>query len=524
MRSIFVRLLLSFFLTILLTGLISGLVMFSLSRRSVDSFRHTFQRQLQQNIARSVVLMGQAAYVMRQYQGDGAFVRYIDEIDDSMRTQLFLRIGSALLPARPELDGDIVERLQRADLDHQPYIEDDGHQLIVAQRLRSSEGVDYVVIGLHRLGPPPGLEGFGPPPGFNGPRPPPRELTDNRPMPLPRPAVEPERPFLWSFLGRDKEVRLFVFLPVAGVICYLLARSFTAPLTHLRRISRQIAAGDLTARIGTSLGKPGNEIGDLARDFDHMAERMEGLVNGQKRLLLDISHELRSPLARLNLALELAKNRFNAEEDPHLARIGRESERLNALIGQLLSLTRSEGFVIDGETPQFPLDALIVEVIGDVDFETRGRGRGVEMRAVAPLVVVGSRELLRQAIENVVRNGAYYTPVNTRVEVELFSACEHGASWAVIRVCDHGPGVPEEKISQLTEPFFRVAEARERNSGGTGLGLAIAQQVVHQHGGSLRFQNNPEGAGLIVDIRLPLVSPPTESCRQNEQNTSITFS
>jgi two-component system sensor histidine kinase CpxA len=523
MRSIFVRLLLSFFLTILLTGLISGLVMFSLSRRSVDSFRHTFQRQLQQNIARSVVLMGQAAYVMRQYQGDGAFVRYVDEIDDSMRTQLFLRIGSALLPARPELDGDILDRLQRADLDHQPYIEDDGRQLIVAQRLRSSDGTAYVVIGLHRIGPPPGMDGPGAPPGFNGPRPPPRGLPD-KPMPPPRPAAEPERSFLWSLLGRDKEVRLFVFLPVAGIICYLLARTFTAPLAHLRRISRQIAAGDLTARIGTSLGKPGNEIGDLARDFDHMAERMEGLVNGQKRLLLDISHELRSPLARLNLALELAKNRFNAEEDPHLARIGRESERLNALIGQLLSLTRSEGFVINGETPQLPLDALIVEVIGDVDFETRGRGCGVEMRAVAPLVVVGSRELLRQAIENVVRNGAYYTPVNTRVQVELFSACEHGASWAVIRVCDHGPGVPEEKISQLTEPFFRVAEARERNSGGTGLGLAIAQQVVQQHGGSLHFQNNSEGAGLIVDIRLPLVNPPAESSRQNEENASITFS
>ena len=113
-------------------------------------------------------------------------------------------------------------------------------------------------------------------------------------------------------------------------------------------------------------------------------------------------------------------------------------------------------------------------------------------------------KLLRQAIENVVRNGAYYTPDGTRVEVELHSERFEGRDMAMIRVRDHGPGVPEEKIAQLTEPFFRVAEARERNSGGTGLGLAIAQQVVLQHGGSLRFQNTPGGEGLIVDISLPL--------------------
>lgn len=532
MRSIFVRLLLSFFITILLTGLISGLVMFSLSRRSVDSFRHTFQRQLQQNIARSVVLMGQAAYVMRQYQGEPAFSRYIDEIGVSMRTQLFLRIGATLLPTHPELEGDILDRLQSADLDRQPYIEDDGRQLIVAQRLRSSEGTDYVVIGLHRLGPPPGTEGFrppplgmeglGPPPGMGGPHPPPG--PSDKPLLPPRPPSEAERPFLWSFLGRDKEVRLFIFLPVAGIICYLLARSFSAPLAHLRRISRQIAAGDLAARIGTSLGKPGNEIGDLARDFDHMAERMESLVNGQKRLLLDISHELRSPLARLNLALELAKKRFNADEDAHLARIGRESERLNALIGQLLALTRSEAFVIDEDTPSFSLQELLVEIVEDVDFEMREKSRGVRLETKAPLSVFGSRELLRQAIENVVRNGAYYTLPGTLVQVGMGSAREAGKSWVTIRVRDYGPGVPAEKIAQLTEPFFRVAEARERNSGGTGLGLAIAQQVVRQHGGCLSFHNSPAHDGLIVDIRLPLERPAHEGVRNRARKSSITFS
>lgn len=485
MRSIFFRLLLSFFLTILLSGVISGLVMFSVSRRSVDSFRHNFLQQLQNNIARSVVLMGQAAYVMRQHRGDEAFVKYIDEIHSSMRTQLYLRIDGTILPDAPPLDRHIlsqVDQMDTADLSNQTFIEDDGRQLTVAKRLQSPEGKEYLVIGLHRLGPPPGME--GPPP------PPPHERESS----------------FRSFWGWDKGVRLFVFLPVAGVICYLLARSFSAPLGQLRRISRQIAAGDLSARIGTNLGKPGNEIGDLARDFDHMAERMEGLVNGQKRLLLDISHELRSPLARLNLALELAKKRFHAEEDDILARIGRESERLNTLIGQLLTLTRSEAFVIDRDTPRVDLTVLISEIAEDVGFETSDQHKKVEFNDTEPLAVTGSEELLRQAIENVVRNAAYYTRPGTVVAIRLFSAPdENGTTWAIIQVRDHGPGVPEDKIPHLKNPFFRVAEARDRNSGGTGLGLAIAHQVVHQHGGRITIRNTPEQDGLIVEIHLPLI-------------------
>ncbi|MGD9947364.1 MAG: sensor histidine kinase [Desulfobulbus sp.] len=496
MRSIFFRLLLSFFLTILLTGVISGLVMFSISRRSVDSFRHTFLKQLQTNIARSMVLMGQAAYVIRQYRDDQAFVDYIHEINASMRTQLYLRIDGTVFPNEPPLDQGILSLLETTtDLTAQPFIKDDGRQLIVAKQLQTPEGKGYLVIGLNHMGPPPGMEGLLPPDGGPGRRMPP---------PPPPPPHERERSFFWSFWGRDIGIRLLVFLPVAGVICYLLARSYGAPLARLRRISRQIAAGDLSARVGTNLGKPGNEIGDLARDFDHMAERMEGLVNGQKRLLLDISHELRSPLARLNLALELVKKRFNAENDDILARIGRESERLNALIGQLLTLTRSEAFVIDQDTPEVDLPELIEEIAGDVGFETSDRQKEVKVLDMEPLAVIGSLELLHQAIENVVRNGAYYTQPGTVVSIRLFSTYDETAnSWAVIQVRDHGPGVPEDTIPHLKDPFFRVAEARDRNSGGTGLGLAIAHQVVQQHGGRIAIRNNNDRNGLIVEIHLP---------------------
>nr|WP_320011023.1 ATP-binding protein [uncultured Desulfobulbus sp.] len=481
MRTIFVRLLLSFFFTILLTGIISGLVMFSISRRSVDTFRQDFQQRLQNNIARSVGLMGQAAYIMRQHQGEAAFNDYVRELEGSMHTQIFLRIENQIYPTTPPLEPNILEELRHTDLERQIYIQDNGRELIVAKELHSLQGAPYQVIGVHRMGPPPGIK-MPPPPQF-----------------------EQQRGILVFLMG-DKWVRLLVFLPVAGIICYLLARSFSAPLARLRRTSRQIAAGDLSARIGTSLGKPGNEIGDLARDFDHMAERMEGLVTGQKRLLSDISHELRSPLARLNLALELAKKRFNAENDDILARIGRESERLNALIGQLLSLTRSEAFVLDKDTPAVTLPELIREIADDVGFETSTQHKSIKVLDLEQLRVIGSLELLHQAIENVIRNGAYYTFAHTEVHVRLFSKTDTAQQqWAVIQVRDHGPGVPEDKIPNLKEPFFRVAEARDRNSGGTGLGLAIAHQVVQQHGGRIHIYNMTDQQGLVVEINLPAV-------------------
>lgn len=491
MRSIFFRLLVSFSLTILLAGLISGLIMFSFSRRSVDSFRRDFQQQMQNSIARAMALMGQAAFVMRQHRGDQAFVDYVQEIQDATRTRLYLGVEGAILPKEPALDPDIARLAASAG--KQPTIKDDGRQVVIIQRLETPEGQAYTVIGLHQLGPPPGMEKMLPPP--------PRGDRDFRPPPG-------QEGFFTPF-GRVQELRFLVFLPVAGIICYLLARSFSAPLARLRTISRQIAAGDLSARVETSLGKPGNEIGDLARDFDHMAERMEGLVNGQKRLRLDISHELRSPLARLNLALELAKKRFHAEEDGNFARISRESERLNTLIGQLLALTRSEAKSVDANSPPVPLADLVLEIAEDVDFETRNQGKGVVVGNLEPATVLGSRELLRQAIENIVRNGAYYTRPGSRVEISLIAAAgAPGNPEAVIRVRDFGPGVPEDKLPNLTESFFRVAEARDRNSGGAGLGLAIAHQAVQQHGGSLSFANAPNRDGLIVEIRLPLLRGP----------------
>jgi|GEM_PF-40808 len=520
MRGIFPRLLLSFSLTFLVAGLLSGLVVFSFSRRSVESFRHNFLQQIHANIARSVMLMGQAAYMMRQYQGDKAFADYTKEIESSLRTRLYLSIDGRILPEAPASDPSIAQLASKAGTDNQAIVEEDGGKLIVVQRLTTPDRHSYVVIGLHQLGPPPGMNGLPPPPESLGAGLPPPPPGMNGPPP-------PNRERIFTFFYRTLSLRFLVFLPIAGIICYLLARSFSAPLDRLRRISRQIAEGDLAARVGVSLGRPGNEIGDLGRDFDLMAERMESLINGQKRLLLDISHELRSPLARLNLALELAKKR-SPEDDGNLARIARESERLNILIGQLLTLTRNQTLALDSEESPILLADLVLEVAADVDFENQKRGKGVTILALEAVEVAGSRELLRQAIENIVRNGAYYTRPGSQVEVCLFLRThDSGKCLAVIRVRDYGPGVAEDKLPHLTEPFYRVAEARERNSGGAGLGLAIAHQAVLQHGGTLLFANAPDRDGLVVDMELPVrekLTAPIENTPGHSSDQGTTFS
>jgi signal transduction histidine kinase len=502
MRSIFSRLFLSFSLIILISGLISALVFFSFSRRSDESFRHDFLRQIQTNIARSVVLMGQAAYAMQEHRGKADFEEYMQEIQSSMRTQLYLCVNDTVMPEDKHPDQIISKLAASANSNDQPTIQVTGNELIVVQRLFAPDGQPYVVVGLHQLKPPPGWDGGPPPLEGPGPRLPPHPRPEG-----PGPGFHPppgEGDFFSFWNG--PEFHTFVLLLIAGVVCFKLAKSFSAPLAQLRMTSRQIAGGDLTARVGNDLAKPGSEIGELARDFDHMAERMEWLVNAQKRLLLDISHELRSPLTRLNIALELAKIHFQTGNDENLKRIARESERLNNLIGQLLTLARNEGYTIDVKASSVPLADLVLEIANDVNFENRDRAKEIKIITLETITMPGSSELLRQAIENIVRNGAYYTRPDSQVEVSLFAHedSETGKHTAVIRVRDHGPGVPEEKIPHLLEPFYRVAEARDRNSGGTGLGLAIAHQAVQQHGGSLCLFNAPDREGLIVEINLPL--------------------
>lgn len=293
---------------------------------------------------------------------------------------------------------------------------------------------------------------------------------------------------------------ILLYSLAGGLVCYFLARSLTAPVRKLREATKALAHGDFSVRVGGKLGGEGSEVADLGRDFDVMAERIESLLAAQKQLLRDISHELRSPLARLNVALELARQRAGEEAGQPLARIERESGRLNELIGELLVLTRMESGAQKIESEGFSLNDLLQMVVDDARYEARTRNRDVCYEARAAVFIQGSRELMRRALENVVRNAVQYTAERSAVEIVLTQ--EVSTSLVVITVTDHGPGVPEESLCHLFEPFYRVAEARDRQSGGSGIGLAIAERAVRLHGGALTAANGPAG-GLVVTMTLP---------------------
>ena len=331
---------------------------------------------------------------------------------------------------------------------------------------------------------------------------------------------------------RLEAVRLVAVLIGAAVVAWGLAKYFSAPISRLRRATHQIAEGDLSARVGPQIGRRRDELGELGRDFDLMAGRIEGLMLNerrlleaerrqalaQRRLLADISHELRSPLARIAFALELA-GQSNEDAPKYLGRIERESALLNEMIGQLLTLARLESG-LEGGLPgalsgraAVDLAGLVKEVCADADFEAQRRDVRVRVVRLDNCRLQGVPELLRSAVENVVRNAVHYTPEGTQVEVSLAqepsspkqepSNSQVEAGEVVIRVRDFGPGVPESALGEMFRPFYRVEDARDRSSGGTGLGLSITERAVRLHGGRVRAAN-ALGGGLEIELRLPL--------------------
>jgi two-component system sensor histidine kinase CpxA len=288
-------------------------------------------------------------------------------------------------------------------------------------------------------------------------------------------------------------------------VCYLLAWFLTMPIVRLRAATRQLAAGDLAARAGAPNHRRRDEVAGLMRDFDGMAERLENLVKAQSRLLNDISHELRSPLARLNVALGLARQRSNVESASMLDRIELEASRLNELIGHILTLARLE----DGEqtVPATPvlLDEVVLGVAEDAEFEAQARHCHVRSEIPAgSWGVRGDASLLHSAIENVVRNAIRYTREGSTVQIHLEKTQSVGGEEAVVRVADCGSGVPADALAKLFQPFYRLDDARGRQTGGVGLGLAITERAVRFHGGRVAATNRAEG-GLMVEIHLPMM-------------------
>jgi two-component system, OmpR family, sensor histidine kinase CpxA len=314
------------------------------------------------------------------------------------------------------------------------------------------------------------------------------------------PPIGPLRPNL-----RDLLLRIAMIVAVGVLVCWWLAHYITSPVLRLQSAVREIAAGKLNTRVGATLGRRRDEIAALGHDFDHMAEHIETLMNVQRRLLQAISHELRSPLARMSVATGIGRQRSGPELEDSWDRIQKETDRLNEMISQLLTLTRLESETNVAARTGIELSMLLQEIVADADFEARSLERSVILASSEPLLVNANVALLRSAVENVLRNAIRYTERGTQIEVRLLAEAAKGVTTAVIQVADRGPGVPEPDVANIFRPFYRVADARDRETGGVGLGLAITDHAIRLHGGTVSARNgSPQG--LIVELRLPSTS------------------
>ncbi len=302
--------------------------------------------------------------------------------------------------------------------------------------------------------------------------------------------LSPRPNWFWTNLG--------LAVISSALFALLLAWYITAPLTRIRTQTRRFAEGDLDARVGRLRFGRSAEVLALAAEFDAMAERIKSLIDSHRRLVRDVSHELRSPLARQRVALELARDGDRAETQAALDRIEREADRLEAMLAQSLELSRLE------TTPHAPnddiaLDTLLEDIITNAAYEGAPRGRKVVLAECERLRLTGSLQALHSAFENVIRNALAHTADGSTVAVRL----RRVGGEAEISVRDHGPGVRPSDINRIFEPFFRTDSARTHGRGGTGLGLAIAQRAIERHRGRMGARNRDDG-GLEVTIRLPL--------------------
>jgi len=331
---------------------------------------------------------------------------------------------------------------------------------------------------------------------------------------------------------REMAPRLLIGLIVSLLVTFVITMMITRPISSLREAAKQLAAGNLSARAKWPRGflrfqqivgratpaiqaswpkerivkKSGDELLGLVYDFNEMADRLESMVDAQMLLLRDVSHELRSPLARLSVALELAREEAQPGMEVQLDRIERETGRLNSLIGQLLSLSHLESTTRLSDNQPVCVREVIQELLPDMAYEAQQRNCRVSFlsdglsQGIA--LVQGNRELLCRAMENVIRNAIAYTAEGTTVEIHLCDEQRAGSRFLVLEVKDYGPGVPDSALKTIFRPFYRLDLSRQRSTGGYGVGLAITERAVRLHGGYVTARNSPEG-GLIVQMSLP---------------------
>jgi len=435
------------------------------------------------------------------------------QIDDSPPANLMLEAASSTLqyggvPALQKL-------LQSIDKHHPLYvIDDDDHDMLgrevapnLAASARAASKVPSVHQAVRQLIAQDGrrLLLFAPTPvamehGFD----------DVPPAPTPLPQHDAHGPQDHGHNGQPHdhpppEMRFLPFLPlvtaVVGSLIFtiLIAWYFSKPIRHMRSAFAAVANGDLDVAVGARMEPRDDELADLGRDFDAMVERLRLLLDGQRRLLHDVSHELRSPLTRLQFAIGLARQQPEKVNDT-LDRIERESVRMEKLVGELLTLSKLEAGAFKPTIEDVGIDELVTEIGRDAEFEAQASDRKLELIITGEAVIRGDAELLHRALENVVRNAVKQTAVATTVRMEV-SLIEQGTR-VRIAVHDQGPGVPEGELDTIFKPFYRCEES-EKNIDGHGLGLAIARRVIFAHGGAIRAINR-QGGGLTMEILLPL--------------------
>lgn len=467
MRTLFIKILLSFWLAMALTSIAYSILALSTQIGQGGKLRQCVLSDRQQMAGEMLAMFGQVAPAQYEREGTAPLDRYAGRTAGSSEIQAYLfdATGRPLISSRK-----IPAAIQAA-----------AAEAARSGGLSCSNSKEYIALAQPVAGP----------------------TERSYIAAVGMLALPPWASQRWQPIVRSFGIRMAVALLFGGIICYVLAWRLTAPIRRLRTTAQRLASGDLSARVGEARGKRGDEVADLGRDLDRMAERIEALMESQKRLVRDVSHELRSPLARFNVALGLARQHCSSAADRYFDRIERDAERLNELIGELLTLTLLESGAEQLVREPLALDSLVAKVAQDADFEAESRGKSVAVVACESLAVKGNCELLRRALENVVRNAVRYTREGTVVEIALRRMQEEGGVYAVITVRDYGPGVPEAALTKLFLPFYRVEDARDRQSGGTGIGLAITDRAVRLHSGTVNARN-ATGGGLLIEIRLPV--------------------
>jgi len=470
MRSLFLKIFLWFWATDVLIAITAALII----GLSIQNQPEIVGSRWRQTTGDALALYADSAAEVYERSGKAGLTDFINRLERTSRVHASLRDeqGNYIAGQNHAQTSDVIALAQKSD---QPEFRVQETTAVGAKEVQAASGHKYIFVAE-----------------------------------MPRRAPPPIIPFPRGLFGWE---RWIVSIVISGLICYGLTRYLTRPIMRLREAARRISSGDLSTRLEPRLARRHDEFGELVRDFNTMADRIESLVAAQRQLLSDISHELRSPLARMNLALELARQRSTPESTGVLDRMEREAERLNDLIGNLLTIARLDSKTPVPEATVVDLSELVHEVAADAQFEARSRNCDVKVVASDPCSVSGNADLLHSAVENVVRNAVRYTNDGTAVEIRL--TCPNGSGngsgrRAVISVRDHGPGVPESELLNVFRPFYRVEAARERKSGtvgGVGLGLAITKRALDLYDGSVVARNAP-GGGLQVEITLPVVSAP----------------